>query len=81
MQKRNMPFVSNTCSGRNDPAEINAPARKPLAARAESESTRRRAIAVFNVGWDQLASSVGPPSGIVEKSWWASAAKRRWSFP
>ena len=29
------------------------------------------AITLFNVGWDQLASSAGPPSGNVEKSWWA----------
>ena len=32
-------------------------------------------------GWDQLASSAGPPSGNVKKSWWAGAAKRRWSHP
>ena len=40
-----------------------------------------RAIALFNVGWDKLASSAGPPSGNVEKSWWAGAAKRHWSHP
>ncbi len=40
-----------------------------------------RATAFFNVGWDQLASSAGPPSENVEKSWWAGAAKRRWSHP
>ena len=28
-------------------------------------------------GWDQLASSAGPPLRIVEKIWWADAAKRR----
>ena len=27
-----------------------------------------RAITFFNVGWDQLASSAGPPAGNVEKS-------------
>ena len=32
-------------------------------------------------GWDQLASSAGPPSGTIEPCWWAGAAKRRWSHP
>ena len=40
-----------------------------------------RAIACFKVGWDQHASSAGPPSENIEKSWWAGAAKRRWSHP
>ncbi len=40
-----------------------------------------KAIALFNVGWDQIASSAGPPSGNVENSWWAGAAKRCWSHP
>ncbi len=31
------------------------------------------AIAFFIVGWDQLASSAGPPSENVEKSRWAGA--------
>ena len=40
-----------------------------------------KAIAYFKVGWDQLASSAGPPPEIVEKPWWAGAAKRHWSHP
>ena len=32
----------------------------------------------FNVGWDQLASSAGPPSGDGEETGWAGAAKRCW---
>ncbi len=35
----------------------------------------------FNVGWDQLASSAGPPSENVAMTWWAGAAKRHWSHP
>jgi hypothetical protein len=35
----------------------------------------------LNVGWDQLASSAGPPSVSVVSSWWAGAAKRHWSHP
>ena len=30
-----------------------------------------KAIAFFKVGWDQLASSAGPPSGSIENSRWA----------
>ena len=40
-----------------------------------------RAIAFFKVGWDQLASSAGPPKGNVVKRWWAGAAKRHLSHP
>ena len=35
----------------------------------------------FNVGWDQLSSSAGPPSEDGEKIGWAGAAKRRLSHP
>ena len=35
----------------------------------------------FNVGWDQLASSAGPPSEVTAISWWAGAEKRQWSHP
>ena len=37
--------------------------------------------AFFGVGWDQLASSAGPPSCDHGKSWWAGATKRRLSHP
>ncbi len=37
------------------------------------------------VGWDQLASSAGPPMPrslmVLFIGWWAGAAKRRWSHP
>ena len=39
------------------------------------------AVAFFKVGWDQLASSAGPPSAITMFFWWAGASKRRWSHP
>ncbi len=35
----------------------------------------------FKVGWDQLASSAGPPCRTFVICWWAGAAKRRWSHP
>ena len=40
-----------------------------------------RAIVLFKVGWDQLVSSAGPPCSSHGKTWWACAAKRRWSLP
>ena len=42
--------------------------------RVKNESRHPRAIAFFKVGWDQLASSAGPPSRNVEKSWWVGEA-------
>ncbi len=45
----------------------------------EGSGARGKAIAIFKVGWDQLASSAGPPSGNIQICWWAGAAKRRWS--
>ena len=47
----------------------------------KAQSSFGGAIAFFKVGWDQLASSAGPPSSNVENCWWAGAAKRRWSHP
>jgi len=55
--------------------------RIPRAAKCNAASRSDRAIAFFKVGWDQLASSAGPPAENVENYWWAGAAKRHWSHP
>ena len=47
----------------------------PAVGRRRNPTQQRfRAIAIFNVGWDQLSSSTGPPSENVEKSWWVGEA-------
>ncbi len=53
----------------------------PHRSRQSESASEYSAIACFNVGWDQPLWAQAHHSGVKLHTWWACAAKRRWSHP